>query len=168
MWVLAWLISAVGVVWVAVQDVGLAPQGWLALIALASLLLLRFVQPASVLRVLILLLAAFVTLRYLAWRTFYSLPSIELERLRTRPRSVPGRAARHRALFPRPVRQHRADPAPPGPPAGASRELSERRHSDHDLQRERPDSAGDPDGSGSHPLPGQQAQHLPARRWRHG
>jgi cellulose synthase (UDP-forming) len=62
---------------VAVQDVGLAPQGWLALIALASLLLLRFLQPSSVLRVLILLLAAFVTLRYLAWRTFYSLPSID-------------------------------------------------------------------------------------------
>ncbi|HEX6142547.1 MAG TPA: UDP-forming cellulose synthase catalytic subunit [Geminicoccaceae bacterium] len=72
-----WLLCATIVFWIGLQDVGLATQAWLALAAIASLLALRLFKPSGLIRMFILLLAAFVTLRYLSWRTFYSLPPVD-------------------------------------------------------------------------------------------
>jgi cellulose synthase (UDP-forming) len=76
-WLVLWLACAAAVLGIAIQDIGLAGQAWLGLGALACLLLLRLFKPRGALRLFVLLLAAFVTLRYLCWRTFYSLPPID-------------------------------------------------------------------------------------------
>lgn len=70
----AWLLCALAVMWAAIQDVGLATQAWLGLCGIGALLLLRVFKFEGVLRAFVLLLAAFMTVRYLGWRTLYSLP----------------------------------------------------------------------------------------------
>lgn len=73
-WITAWLLCALAVTWAAIQDVGLATQAWLGLCSVGALLLLRVLKLGGVIRAFVLLLAAFMTVRYLGWRTFYSLP----------------------------------------------------------------------------------------------
>lgn len=74
---LVWLTFLAGVVAVASQDVGLAPQALLALITIAMMFVAQRLQLRGTIRVVVMMLAAFVTVRYLVWRTMYTLPPID-------------------------------------------------------------------------------------------
>ncbi|HYD31464.1 MAG TPA: UDP-forming cellulose synthase catalytic subunit [Azospirillaceae bacterium] len=69
------LIFGGAIVWLAVQDVGLAAQAWLAAGSLLFLWLLGLGEPKGGLRGLAIVVGVFVTLRYLAWRTQATLPT---------------------------------------------------------------------------------------------
>jgi cellulose synthase (UDP-forming) len=74
LWMIVWLLCALFVTWAALQDVGLATQAWLGVCAILALGSLRAFKFGGLLRTFVILLAAFMTVRYLGWRTFYSLP----------------------------------------------------------------------------------------------
>ena len=71
---LIWLTFLAGVVAVASQDVGLAPQAVLALTTIVLMLIAHTVPLRGMLRIIVMVLAAFLTCRYLIWRTLYTLP----------------------------------------------------------------------------------------------
>ncbi len=73
---LVWLTFLAGVVAVASQDVGLAPQAVLALTTIVLMLVAHSVPLRGMLRIIVMVLAAFLTCRYLIWRTLYTLPDV--------------------------------------------------------------------------------------------
>ena len=81
---LLWLMALSIVVWFAAQDVGLRGQYLLGAAALLGLLLLRVVRTDGLLRVFLILLVAYVSVRYFTWRTLYTLPPVDA------PGFVPG------------------------------------------------------------------------------
>lgn len=73
---LIWLTFLAGVIAVASQDVGLAPQAVLALTTIVLMLVAHAVPLRGMLRIIVMVLAAFITCRYLIWRTLYTLPDV--------------------------------------------------------------------------------------------
>ncbi|HZH26714.1 MAG TPA: UDP-forming cellulose synthase catalytic subunit [Azospirillaceae bacterium] len=72
---LIWLTLLVGVVAFAAQDVGLEGQLLLGVLGVLAAFALNLVNRAGFLRVFLILLIAFVSLRYFAWRTLETIPS---------------------------------------------------------------------------------------------
>ena len=72
---LAWTGYAGVLLFFAAQNVGLECQYLLGAAALGALMLLHLLRPSGFLRVLLILLVAFVSVRYFAWRTLYTIPS---------------------------------------------------------------------------------------------
>jgi cellulose synthase (UDP-forming) len=70
-----WVLLATAVVWLSVQDVGVANQMALAACAVVGLLVMRVVRLAQIFRLLFTAFATFITLRYLAWRIMETLPA---------------------------------------------------------------------------------------------
>ena len=74
---LLWTVHAVALVWFAAQDVGLEGQYLLGAAALAGLAVLHLFKPVGAVRVLLILLVAFVSIRYFTWRTLYTIPPVD-------------------------------------------------------------------------------------------
>lgn len=73
---IAWAALAAPIAWLAAQDVGVDNQQSLALVVLALLLALRLTGLATRFRTLFVVLAAFLTWRYLTWRIGDTLPDV--------------------------------------------------------------------------------------------
>lgn len=71
-----WLLLAAAVGWIAFADVGVDDQLALASAMLGALLLLQVTRQARRLRLLVILICGFVTLRYAGWRMTSTLPDI--------------------------------------------------------------------------------------------
>jgi cellulose synthase (UDP-forming) len=74
---LLWAVHVAALVWFAAQDVGLEGQYLLGAAALAGLAILHILKPAGLIRVLLFMLIAFVSIRYFTWRTLYTIPPMD-------------------------------------------------------------------------------------------
>jgi cellulose synthase (UDP-forming) len=74
---LLWAVHVAALVWFAAQDVGLEGQYLLGAAALAGLAILHVMKPTGVIRVLLFMLIAFVSIRYFTWRTLYTIPPMD-------------------------------------------------------------------------------------------
>jgi cellulose synthase (UDP-forming) len=74
---LLWAAHVAALVWFAAQDVGLEGQYLLGAAALAGLAILHVMKPTGVIRVLLFMLIAFVSIRYFTWRTLYTIPPMD-------------------------------------------------------------------------------------------
>ena len=74
---LLWAVHVAALVWFAAQDVGLEGQYLLGAAALAGLAILHVVKPTGLIRILLFMLIAFVSIRYFTWRTLYTIPPME-------------------------------------------------------------------------------------------
>ena len=72
-----WLAAFFGTIWFAAQDVGLDAQYLIGAAAIAGLFVLKTVRPTGFLKVFLILLIAFVSVRYFTWRTLYTLPPMD-------------------------------------------------------------------------------------------
>jgi cellulose synthase (UDP-forming) len=72
-----WLLVTAAVAWLTFQDVGVSNQLALAVTAVAGLILIQVCRLSQLLRLLFIVLAGFMTLRYLAWRLTDTLPAID-------------------------------------------------------------------------------------------
>jgi cellulose synthase (UDP-forming) len=73
----AWVVWAAALTLFAAQDVGLQGQYLLGAVALAGLAVLHIAKPKGALRVLLMLIVVFVSVRYFAWRTLYTIPPVD-------------------------------------------------------------------------------------------
>jgi cellulose synthase (UDP-forming) len=74
---LLWAVYVAALVWFAAQDVGLEGQYLLGAAALAGLAILHILKPTGLIRVLLFMLIAFVSIRYFTWRTLYTIPPMD-------------------------------------------------------------------------------------------
>jgi cellulose synthase (UDP-forming) len=74
---LLWAVHVAALVWFAAQDVGLEGQYLLGAAALAGLAILHILKPTGLIRVLLFMLIAFVSIRYFTWRTLYTIPPMD-------------------------------------------------------------------------------------------
>jgi cellulose synthase (UDP-forming) len=74
---LLWAVHVAALVWFAAQDVGLEGQYLLGAAALAGLAILHVMKPTGLIRILLFMLIAFVSIRYFTWRTLYTIPPME-------------------------------------------------------------------------------------------
>ncbi|MEM7021029.1 MAG: UDP-forming cellulose synthase catalytic subunit [Pseudomonadota bacterium] len=72
-----WVLVASAVAWLSFQDVGVANQLALAVTAVAGLILMQVCRLSKLMRLLFIVIAGFMTLRYLAWRVTDTLPAID-------------------------------------------------------------------------------------------
>ena len=61
----------------AVQDTGMQGSFLFGILGVAAIIILHLVRPRGFLRVFLLLIVAFVTVRYFAWRTLETLPPVQ-------------------------------------------------------------------------------------------
>ena len=79
-----WTILFATLLPVAALDVGLEGQVWLAGLVVLAILTANLFEFGGFTRLMVMLLAAFISVRYHAWRIFYTLPSV------SSPGFVPG------------------------------------------------------------------------------
>jgi cellulose synthase (UDP-forming) len=73
----AWLMLLAVLVLFAVQDTGMQGSFLFGILGVAAIIILHLVRPRGFLRVFLLLIVAFVTVRYFAWRTLETLPPVQ-------------------------------------------------------------------------------------------
>src|SRR3954452_4264501 len=71
-----WIILFATLLPVATLDVGLEGQVWLAGLVVLAILTANLFEFGGFTRLMVMLLAAFISVRYHAWRVFYTLPSV--------------------------------------------------------------------------------------------
>ncbi|EWY39143.1 cellulose synthase [Skermanella stibiiresistens SB22] len=74
---LMWVAQTAALIWFAAQDVGLEGQYLLGAAALVGLAILHLVKPTGVLRVMLIMLVGFMSIRYFTWRTLYTIPPVD-------------------------------------------------------------------------------------------
>ncbi|NBC95145.1 MAG: UDP-forming cellulose synthase catalytic subunit [Deinococcus-Thermus bacterium] len=72
-----WLLAVAAMFVVAAQTVVLEAQLFLAIIAGLALLALYTLKPTGFWRILLIAIVAFVSIRYMTWRTLYTIPPID-------------------------------------------------------------------------------------------